>query len=117
MKRNNVSGSRTNGDRTTYSLTVKNNYGWYAQKLNNKAKEDPGNKKKDGGTKVSNVHRKRLFSYRFSIMDIDTRTYTAFRSSVKSEREAYVRAINFLSLIGIEMDSIRLDRYCSSHHA
>ena len=33
---------------------------------------------------------------------------------MKSEREAYDRAMNLLSSIGIEMDSIRLDRYCSS---
>ena len=33
---------------------------------------------------------------------------------MKSEREAYDRAMNLLSSMGIEMDSIRLDRYCSS---
>ena len=35
-------------------------------------------------------------------------------SSMKSEREAYDRAMKLLSSIGMEMDSIRLDRYYSS---
>ena len=34
--------------------------------------------------------------------------------SMKSERSAYDRAMDLLSSIGIEMDSIRLDRYYSS---
>ena len=38
----------------------------------------------------------------------------AFSSSMKSEREAYDRAMRLLSTPGIEMDSIRLDQYYSS---
>ena len=33
---------------------------------------------------------------------------------MKSEREAYDRAIDLLRSVGVEMDSIRLDRYYSS---
>lgn len=40
--------------------------------------------------------------------------YIALGSSLKSEREAYDRAMNLLSPTGVEMDSIRLDRYYSS---
>ena len=47
-------------------------------------------------------------------MDLDTRMYIAFGSSMKSEREAYHRAMKLLPSTGIEMDSIRLDRYYSS---
>ncbi len=47
-------------------------------------------------------------------MDLETRIYIAFGSSMKSEREAYDRAVNLLSSTGIEMDSIRPDRYYSS---
>ena len=47
-------------------------------------------------------------------MDLETRLYIALGSSMKSEREAYDRAMDLLSSIGIEMDSIRLDRYYSS---
>ena len=47
-------------------------------------------------------------------MDLESRLYIAFGSSMKSEREAYDRAIKLLSSIHVDMDSIRLDRYYSS---
>ena len=113
LKKNSVSGSRSTGDGTGYSLTVKKNYESYAQKLKDNAKENPVNSE-EGRNKVSKIHRKKLFAYSFAIMDLDTRMYVAFGSSMKSERGAYDRAMNLLSSTGIEMDSIRLDRYYSS---
>ena len=47
-------------------------------------------------------------------MDLQSRLYIAFDSSMKSERDAYERAMDLLSTLGLEMDSIRLDRYYSS---
>ena len=40
LKKNNVSGSRSTGDGTGYSLTVKKNYASYAQKMKNNAMEE-----------------------------------------------------------------------------
>ena len=113
LKKNDVSGSRSTGDGTGYSLTVKKNYESYAQKLKDNAKENPVNGE-EGKNKASNLHNKGLFAYPFAIMDLDTRMCIAFGSSMKSERGAYDRAMNLLSSTGIEMDSIRLDRYYSS---
>ena len=47
-------------------------------------------------------------------MDLQSRLYIAFGSSMKSEREAYERAMDLLSTLGLDVDSGRLDRYCSS---
>ena len=47
-------------------------------------------------------------------MDLQSRLYIAFGSSMKSEREAYERVMDILSALGLDMDSIRLDRYYSS---
>ncbi len=47
-------------------------------------------------------------------MDLDPRLYIAFGPSMKSEREAYDRAMDLLSTLGLGVDSIRLDRYYSS---
>ena len=99
------------GDGTGYSLTVKKNYESHAQHLKDKAKENPDHGK---DAKESKGHRKRLFAYSFALMDLQSRLYIAFGSSMKSEREAYDRAMRLLSSIGVEMDSIRLDRYYSS---
>ena len=98
-------------DGTCDSLTVKKNYESYAQKLKDRAKENPDHGK---DAKKSKGHKKRLFAYSFALMDLQTRLYIAFGSSMKSEREAYDRAMDLLSSIGIGMDSIRLDRYHSS---
>jgi len=106
-----VKSSDATGDGTGYSLTVKKNYESHAQKLKDMAKENPDYRK---DAKESQSHRKRLFAYSFAIMDLETRLYIALGSSMKSERDAYYRAMNLLSSIGVEMDSIRLDRYYSS---
>jgi hypothetical protein len=50
-----------------HSLTVKKNYESYAQKLKDLAKENPGNKEKDGTGKPKG-HKKRLFAYSFAII-------------------------------------------------
>ncbi|MEM3830146.1 MAG: ISNCY family transposase, partial [Conexivisphaerales archaeon] len=113
LEKKDVSGSRATGDGTCYSLTVKKNYESYAQKLKDKAKENAVNGEGDNN-KVSKIHGKKFLAYSFAITDIDTRMYIAFGSSMKSESEAYDRAMKLLSSFGIEMDSIRLDRYYSS---
>ena len=114
LKKNGVKNSDATGDGTGYSLTVKKNYESYAQKLKELAKESPKDKEEKDGTKKAKEHKKRLFAYSFTIMDLETRLYIAFGSSMKSERDAYDRAMDLLSSIGVEMDTIRLDRYYSS---
>jgi transposase len=111
LKGKGVKSSDATGDGTGYSLTVKKNYESHAQKLKDMAKENPDHGE---GAKESKGHRKRLFAYSFTIMDLETRLYVTFGSSMKSEREAYGRAMDLLRSIGVEMDSIRLDRYYSS---
>ena len=111
LKRKIITNSDATGDGTGYSLTVKKNYESHAQKLKDMAKENPDYRK---DAKESKCHKKRLFAYSFAIMDLQSRLYIAFGSSMKSEREAYERAMDLLSSMGMEMDSIRLDRYYSS---
>ena len=100
LKKKGVTSSRATGDGNGYSLTVKKNYEPYAQKLKEMAKESPDNREEDDKTKKSNGHRKMLFANSFAIMDLETRLYEAIGSSMKSEREAYDRAMKFLSSIG-----------------
>ena len=47
-------------------------------------------------------------------MDLSTNMYVCYGSSLKSEREAFDKAIQMLKEIGIKIDSIRLDRYYSN---
>ena len=89
LKRKGITNSDATGDGTGYSLTVKKNYESHAQKLKDMAKENPDHGK---DAKKSKIHKKRLFAYSFALMDLESRLYIAFGSSMKSEREAYDRA-------------------------
>ena len=111
LRKKGVERSDATGDGTGYSLTIKKNYETYAQRLKDNAKE---NASSENAVRRLRNHRKRLFAYSFAIMDLKTRMYTSFGSSMKSEREAYDRAIELLSSLGIEVVSMRLDRYYSS---
>ena len=104
-----VKQSDATGDGTGYSLTIKKNYESYAQKLKDKAKENNKDSNKKGRS-----GRRRPFAYSFFMMDLKTRMYVAYGSSMKSERDAYDRALEMLGSTGITLNSLRLDRYYSS---
>jgi transposase len=110
LRNKGVDSSDATGDGTGYSLTIKKNYESYAQKLKDKAKENGDESDK----RVRSSGKKRLFAYSFFVMDLETRMYVAYCSSMKSEREAYDRAIAMLHSMGITLNSLRLDRYYSS---
>ena len=115
LGRKHVDGSDATGDGTGYSLTVKRNYESHAQKLKDLAKENSSGDGKEGKTENTSKECKRsLFAYSFALMDMGTRMYIAFGSSMKSEREAFDRAMLLLSTLDIRLSSVRLDSYCSS---
>jgi transposase len=77
--------------------------------LKDKAKENNKDSNKKGRS-----GRRRLFAYSFFMMDLKTRMYVAFGSSMKSEKDAYDRPLEMLGSTGITLNSLRLDRYYSS---
>jgi transposase len=87
------------GDATGYSLTITKHYSTYAAKLKEKSKEQFGEKK--------------AFVYKFALMDLKTKMYICYGSSLKSEKEAFDKAIQMLENIDVKIKSIRLDRYYS----
>jgi len=88
------------GDATGYSLTITKHYSSYIQKLKDKAKEQGNCKKKS-------------FVYQFALMDLENKMYVCYGSSLKSEKEAFDKAIQMLQDIDVKIKSIRLDRYYS----
>ena len=90
----------TCGDATGYSLTITKHYSSYVQKLKDKAKEQGSCKKKS-------------FVYQFALMDLENKMYVCYGSSLKSEKEAFDKAIQMLQDIDVKIKSIRLDRYYS----
>ena len=86
------------GDGTGYSLTIKKHYATETQKRKDKAKEYSGTK---------------AFVYSFRLMDLKSKMYVAFGMSLKSEKEAFDKAMEMLKHIDVEINSIRLDKYYS----
>ena len=113
LGRKGIQTSDATGDGTGYSLSVKKNYESHAQKLKDLAKENPAKDAENGAAAAPKEHKRRLFAYSFALMDLKTRMYIAFGSSMKSEREAFDRAMTMLSSLDIEVSSVRLDRYYS----
>ncbi|MGC8997771.1 MAG: ISNCY-like element ISFac3 family transposase, partial [Fervidicoccaceae archaeon] len=90
------------GDGTGYSLTVRKHYATEAQKLKNRVKS---------AKKSSKKKEKMGFIYSFALMDLDTRMYIGYGTSFKSEKDAFLKAIEMAKAVGI--DSVRLDQYFS----
>lgn len=88
------------GDATGYSLTIKTHYQTYASKLKEKSKVAEGKKKK--------------FVYKFALMDLDSKMYVCYGTSLKSEKDAYNKAMKMLKTTEIKIKSLRLDRYYSN---
>jgi len=110
LKKKGIKESDATGDGTGYSLTVKKNYESYAQELKDKAKEN----RNEGDDKGKQSAKKRkAFAYSFKLMDLKTKMYIAFGSSMKSEKEAFDNAMNFLKAVDVKLKSVRLDKYYS----
>lgn len=103
LKKKGINNVDASADGTGYSLTVKKHYSTECTKRKNKIKE--GNKDKKG---------KRQFVYSFKILDLKTWLYIAHGVSFKSEKEACDKAKEMLGKTGIELISIRLDKYYST---
>jgi transposase len=89
------------GDATGYGLVIRKHYASYVQKLKDKAKKQDGRKKK------------KHFAYKFTLIDLRTKMYICYGSSLKSEKRAYKKAMEMLKELKIKVKSIRLDKYYS----
>ncbi len=77
-------------------VTIKKNYESYAQRLKDKAKENSDESNRKGKT-----GKRRLFAYSFFLMDLKTRMYVAYDSTMNSERDGYDRALAMLRSVGV----------------
>lgn len=103
LKKKGVSNPDCTGDGTGYSLTIKQHYASSAHKLKDKSNKESKKKPNKGSKKTGRY----IFSFR--LMDLDTRMYIGFGIGIKSEQEAFYKAMEMARSTGI--GSIRLDRY------
>ena len=81
-------------------MIISKHYSSEVQKLKDKVKEQDEKKKK-------------AFVYKFALMDLSTRMYVCFGTSLISEAKAFAKAMQMLEELNIKINSIRLDRYYS----
>ena len=105
LKKKGVDNPDCSGDGTGYSLSIGKHYASVAGKIKDKS-NDTTNKESRKAT-----GKKYVFNYSFRLLDLKTRLYIGFGSSLRSETEAFVKAMSMAKDVGIE--SIRLDRYYS----
>jgi len=103
LKKKGVKSVDGSGDGTGYGLNVKVHYASAAQKLKDKIK-----------TGEEQERKKLLFVYSFALLDLKTRMYIGTGTSFKSEKEAYHFAVQMAKTAGIDISSLRLDRYYSN---
>lgn len=100
LKKKGLRECNTSGDGTGYSLTIKKNYA------------NEASKRKDGAKK-NKTKGKKPFVYSFKLLDLDTWLYVAYGSSLKSEKDAFNKAMVMLEKIDVEIKTVRLDKYYS----
>jgi len=88
------------GDGTGYSLSIRRHYASEVKKRKDKVKDKEGN-----GAKA--------FVYSFKMLDIQTNMYVCYGMSLRSEKEAFDKAMLMLEEIDVEINSARLDKYYS----
>jgi len=99
LKKRGINEADCSGDGTGHAISITQHYATSAQKLKDSIKENTGTVK---------------FVYSFALMDIGERMYIGYGVSFKSEKEAFERALQLAQMLGIEVESLRLDKYYSA---
>jgi len=103
LQKKGVGNADTSGDGTGYMLTIDKHYSSVVQKRHDGAKE----------VKYGENQLRREFVFKFALLDLNTFMYIAYGTSLKSEKEAFDRAMEMLKTLDITIKSVRLDKYYS----
>jgi len=101
IKRKKIDNINLSGDGTGYSLTITKHY-------RTERTKELREKKKIQKKKSEN---KRLFVHSVALVDLDTRMYVGYGTSMKSEKEAFDEAYSMLEQTSVNVNSVRLDKY------
>lgn len=99
LKKKGIQKADCGGDGTGYAILVSQHYATITKKRKDKAKENTGTVK---------------FVYSFALMDILNKMYVGYGASFKNEKEAFENALKLANEFGIEIESLRLDKYYSA---
>ena len=100
LRKKGVNNIDASGDGTGYSLSISQHYASETQRHGDATKESEGEGKK-------------AFIYSFKMIDITSQMYVAYGTAMKSEKQAFEKAMIMREKTGISIRSVRLDRYYS----
>jgi transposase len=100
------------GDGTGYSLTITKHYRSVREKAGESIKV--AQSKSATAEPQTKQDKRRLFTYAFALMDLESHMYVGYGASLKSERAAFEAALAIMRECGVEAKSVRLDQYYAS---
>ncbi len=109
VKRKGIKQAGLMGDGTGYSLSITKHYGSVREKAGGAVKANEESKASQ--TKLQTKQDKRLFTYAFALMGLDTQMYVGYGAFVKSEKVAFEVALEVMCECGVEVKSVRLGQY------
>jgi len=107
VKRKEITDVNLSGDGTGYSLTVTKHY-------RTERTKELREKNKNNDRKKKPRKKKKLFVRSVALMDLDTKMYVGYGTSMKSEKEAFDEAYKMMGEMEISVKSVRLDKYYSN---
>ena len=99
VKKKGIKHADLTGDGTGYSLTITRHYRTVREKMRNSSKP------------TSKQENRKLFTYAFALMDLDSQMYVGYGASLKSEKDAFEKALVIMRECGVKVKSVRLDQY------
>src|SRR5208283_2813276 len=108
VERKGITQADLTGDGTGYSLTITKHYRSMREKAGEAAKS---NEAKPEAKQQTKQDSKRLFTYAFALMDLDSHMYVGYGASLRSEKAAFKAALEIMRECGVKAKSDRLDQY------
>lgn len=100
LRKRGVKIADATADGTGYTVFIGEHYATTASKLKEKAKDH-------------RTHNKKIY-YFFAIMDIKTRMYVGYGTSMRCEQDAFQEALKMTKQNGVELECLRIDRLFSA---
>lgn len=110
VKRKGIKQADLAGDGTGYSLTITKHYRSVREKAGDSIKSC-GKPKSVQAKPQAKRDKRRLFTYAFAFMDLESHMYVGYGASLKSEKAAFRAALELMGECGVEARSVRLDQY------
>jgi transposase len=112
VKRKGITHADLTGDGTGYSLTITKHYRSVREKAGEATKSNEPNLAADAVAEPQTKQdKKKLFTYAFALMDLESHLYVGYGASLRSERAAFEAALDVMHECGVEAKSVRLDQY------